>query len=110
MDPFPVRGRKGRSIIMLDAKLIWTIVLALNGLTLLVFGLGKLFARGKRSRVPEAVLLLLCVLGGSAGGLVGMSLFRHKVNYGRHPGFVLGVPLIFWAQTVFGAIAAWKWG
>ena len=36
--------------------------------------------------------------------------FSHE-NHGRQfYRFVLGVPLIFWAQTVFGAIAAWKWG
>ena len=43
-----------------------------------VFGLDKLFAIRQRRRVPERFLLLLALLGGAAGELLAMVLFRHK--------------------------------
>ena len=53
---------------------------------------------GKR-RVPEKVLFLSALLGGSAGALLGMYTFRHKT---RHWYFVWGMPLILLAQLALG--------
>ena len=68
--------------------LVWLGVLSV--LTLLLFGWDKLMAKLGRRRIPEASLLLACLAGGAAGGLVGMALFRHKI---RKPRFRLCVPL-----------------
>ena len=68
---------------------------------LLAMGLDKLFARRGARRIPEARLFLLALLGGGAGGWLGMHLFRHKT---RHLKFVLGFPLIAAAQL---AAALW---
>lgn len=44
-----------------------------------------------RWRIPERRLLLLALLGGSAGEALGMLLFRHKI---RSRLFALGVPAL----------------
>ena len=42
------------------------------------FGLDKWRAGRSKQRVPEATLALMGAVGGWAGGLLGMILFRHK--------------------------------
>ena len=46
-------------------------------------------------RVPEKVLILLSVFGGSAAMLVVMNLIHHKT---RHLKFMLGIPVIIILQ------------
>ena len=67
---------------------------------LITMGADKRFARTGHRRVPEKRLFLLALLGGAAGGLLGMYTFRHKT---RHWYFVVG----FWALTLvqLGALA-----
>ena len=66
--------------------------LALVNIALFVlFGRDKAAARRGARRTPETTLLGLAVLGGSLGGLLGMTLFRHKT---RKPAFRIGLPLI----------------
>ncbi len=73
----------------------------INILAFLVFGLDKRKARKDRWRVPEATLLLLAVIGGSAGALLGMVVFRHKT---RHNKFRIGLPLILLAQLAVAVL------
>ena len=73
----------------------------INILSFLVFGLDKRKARKDRWRVPEATLLLLAVIGGSAGALLGMVVFRHKT---RHNKFRIGLPLILLAQLAVAVL------
>ena len=47
---------------------------------LMVYGIDKARAQTHRWRVPESVLLLLGFLGGAAGALLGMLIFRHKTR------------------------------
>ena len=58
--------------------------LAINLLTLSIWGWDKLAAMRHTWRTPERTLRGLIWCGGFAGGLAGMQLFRHKT---RHPGF-----------------------
>lgn len=76
----------------------------LNLAAFAVYGWDKSCARRGRRRVREATLLLLAVLGGSAGAILGMCLFRHKT---RHLLFALGLPLILLAQLLAAAAALW---
>ncbi len=52
-------------------------------------------------RVPERVLFLFAILGGSIGSNVGMYVFRHKT---KHWYFVLGMPAILIIQIVIGVL------
>lgn len=52
-------------------------------------------------RVPEKVLFLFAILGGSVGSNLGMYIFRHKT---KHWYFVLGMPAILIIQIVIGIL------
>lgn len=95
---------------------LWTVVgspwgwlavwLALmNLITFFVFGFDKFKAKYKEShenarRVPERTLFLLAALGGSAGALLGMRVWRHKT---LHRTFRIGIPAILALQLLLAA-------
>ena len=81
--------------------LIWMGVL--STLALLLYGWDKAMARLHRRRIPEAALLGCALLGGSAGALLGMALFRHKI---RKSAFRYGVPLMLAAHLGLALYAA----
>ena len=56
----------------------------------------KVKAKKKRRRIPERTLLLVCAIGGSIGGMIGMKLFRHKT---LHPQFTMGIPVMLAVQV-----------
>lgn len=68
---------------------------AVNLILFALMGADKAAARHGRRRIPETTLLTLAALGGSIGGLLGMSVFHHKT---RKSAFVIGFPVIFLAQ------------
>lgn len=70
-------------------------LLAINVLAFAVYGVDKWKARQGRWRVPEATLLGLAALGGSAGAWVAMQLFRHKTKKNK---FRYGIPIMFVLQ------------
>ena len=84
--------------ITLASAAAWAFV-GVNAVALAAFFVDKRLARRRARRVPEATLILLALLGGFAGGAVGIVLFRHKT---RKPGFLIR----FDAASVV-AIAAW---
>ena len=76
-----------------------------SALAFVLFGWDKLMAKLHRRRVPEAALLGCALLGGSAGGMLGMALFRHKI---RKPLFRRFVPLCLIAHAALLAWAAFS--
>lgn len=56
-------------------------------------------------RIRERTLFLFALLGGSAGAILGMQLFRHKTKH-RH--FVIGMPLIFILQLGLAFYLNWN--
>lgn len=80
--------------------LIWLGVT--SALAFVLFGWDKLMAKLHRRRVPEAALLGCALLGGSAGGMLGMAVFHHKT---RKPLFRHLVPACLLAHA---ALLAWS--
>jgi uncharacterized membrane protein YsdA (DUF1294 family) len=74
----------------------------MNIIGLAVMGMDKSKAKRHKWRIPEKVLFLVSLLGGSIGTWAGMYIFRHKT---RHWYFVVGMPAILVLQ-----IAAGIWG
>ena len=74
-------------------------LLLINIVSLAAFAVDKRRARQQAWRIPEATLLTLAILGGSAGAWLGMKLCHHKT---RKRKFSLGVPLIFALQVALG--------
>ncbi len=77
----------------------WIIIYltAVNIITLIAFGIDKLKAIYKRTRIRIATLLGLSLIGGTVGGLIAMYVFRHKtrVDY-----FTVGLPIMLVMQIV----------
>lgn len=62
-------------------------------ITFLFYGRDKRLARRHEWRVPEKTLLGLGLLGGAAGALLGMQVFRHKTKH-----------WYFWVLNLFGLV------
>jgi uncharacterized membrane protein YsdA (DUF1294 family) len=77
--------------------LLLYVLIALNLLTFIVYGIDKWKAVKGKWRIPEATLLILAAIGGSIGALLGMQIWHHKT---RHLKFKYGVPFILLAQIV----------
>lgn len=74
-------------------------LIGINFVTLLGYGYDKRQAIVGRGRVPEVVLHVTALLGGSPGGLAAQGLFRHKTRK-------LKFKLIFVAIVVFQLLVA----
>ena len=74
--------------------LVW--VLAWTVIAFALMGIDKQKAKARKRRIPEKMLFLSAILGGSVGSLVGMSLFRHKT---KHWSFRIGMPVILILQV-----------
>ena len=72
---------------------VWLLLMSL----VLFFTMGADKRRAVKSlrRVPERRLFTLALLGGAAGGWLGMYAFRHKTKHGK---FIFGFPLIALVQ------------
>ncbi len=86
-----------------DALLSW--LLAISLVTFLTYGYDKSIAGSKRTRVPEAVLLALTLLGGTVGAIAGMLVFRHKT---AKRSFQVKLGLVLLVQVLF-IIAYYAW-
>lgn len=71
-------------------KIIIVYLLIMNVVTFFMYGIDKWKARKNKWRISEATLLVTALIGGSAGALLGMHIFRHKT---KHWKFKILVPL-----------------
>ena len=71
------------------------ILIVINVITFLIYGIDKWKAKQGSWRISEATLLLLAVIGGCIGALLGMQVWHHKT---MHLKFKYGLPLILLAQ------------
>ena len=72
-------------------------LLLINIVTFLAFAIDKRRAVIRKWRIPEKTLLGLSIIGGSAGGLIAMNFFRHKI---RKAAFAYGLPIMLLAQII----------
>ena len=79
----------------LPAAAVW--LLCVDLFAFFLMGADKRLAVRRRRRIPEKALFAAALLGGAAGSLLGMLVFRHKT---RHPAFVIGMPLILLLQVL----------
>ena len=77
--------------------LLYLYLLIVNAVAFTLMLADKIKAKKNLWRIPEKVLFLAAILGGSIGSLLGMFLLRHKT---KHFSFLLGMPLIFAAQVL----------
>lgn len=69
----------------------------LNILGFALMGIDKRKAIKHLWRIPESVLFIVAIIGGSVGCIIGMQLFRHKT---RTWNFVYGMPAILLLQII----------
>ena len=84
------------------------ILICINVVTFLIYGIDKSKAKQGCWRISEATLLTLAVIGGSIGALLGMQVWHHKTmhkggtrdvdNIAGGYQFKYGLPLILLAQ------------
>lgn len=79
----------------------WCWLLAAGSAAFVLYGIDKGAAKAARARVPELLHHLLALVGGFGGALLGMFLFRHKSNFGKHPLFI---PIIIVGAVAWGFI------
>ncbi len=73
---------------------------SINVFSLILFGIDKLNAVKERKRVPEFSFHFLSLIGGVVGVMLGIVIFRHKLN---EKSFLLIqlVIFIFWSVVTF---------
>lgn len=80
----------------MEYALIYLIVISL--VTALVTNYDKKAAKSRpKHRVPEKILFLLAILGGSVAEYLTMLKIRHKT---KHKRFMIGLPIIMVLQVV----------
>lgn len=72
-------------------------LIIINLAAVVLMAADKLKAVEHRFRIPESVLLLIAIIGGSIGSIAAMFLFHHKT---RKPKFRRGLPLILFIQIL----------
>ncbi len=84
-------------------KLYQIYLIFINFAAFLMMGIDKNRARRHRWRIPERILFLAALLGGSAGSVLGMWLFWHKT---RNKLFAVGLPVLLLLQILLGVLIA----
>lgn len=73
------------------------LLLAINVLTFLIYGLDKYKAKRAKWRISEMTLQSMALVGGSIGAWLGMKVWHHKT---MHKKFKYGIPAILSLQIV----------
>jgi len=86
-------------------KIVIAYLVIMNLAGFAVMGIDKAKAKRKAWRIPEKVLFLFSIIGGSVGTWAGIYAFRHKT---KHWYFVVGMPLILILQIAV-IVSVKKW-
>lgn len=85
---------------------LWAYLIAINVATFVLYGYDKAVAGGEQTRVPERVLHLAELLGGTPAAFVGQRVFHHKT---QKSSFQVKFWLIVVVQ-VLAVLAIWWFG
>jgi len=66
-------------------------LVGINAVTMLLYGYDKRQAIAAGGRVPELILHLVALLGGSGGALLAQILFRHKTRKFKFQAVFVGI-------------------
>lgn len=81
------------------------ILIILTFVTFITFGIDKRLAVRHRRRISESMLLILTFLGGTAGAVLAMIIFRHKTS---KKSFLIKIALIIALQFIIIFFPDWK--
>jgi uncharacterized membrane protein YsdA (DUF1294 family) len=73
------------------------IIVIINIVTFIIYGIDKYKAKKGKWRIPENSLIGLAIIGGSIGAYIGMRVWHHKT---MHLKFKYGIPLIIIIQLI----------
>ena len=73
------------------------IIVIINIVTFIIYGIDKYKAKKGKGRIPENSLIGLAIIGGSIGAYLGMRVWHHKT---MHLKFKYGIPLIIVIQLI----------
>lgn len=59
---------------------LYKYMIIINIISFIIYAIDKRLAIKKKTRVPEAILLFLSIIGGSLGSLMAMYLVHHKTK------------------------------
>ena len=84
---------------LLILSVVGVYLVLINLITFALYGADKRRAKQGKWRITERTLITCCFLGGAAGGMLGMKVFRHKT---QHTKFRILVPvsLVLWTALV----------
>jgi len=88
-----------------DVRLLYAYLLSVGVTTFLFYAYDKRQASKNGWRVPEAVLHILALLGGSPGALAGQMVFRHKTRKLRFKAVFAAIVLL----QVLLALLYWQY-
>jgi uncharacterized membrane protein YsdA (DUF1294 family) len=94
------------SLAYLTLSNIVTLMMLINLITFMLFGIDKLRAEADKWRVSEGTLLFWAFFGGSLGAYCGRALFRHKTRkqpFSNH----LHQTAIFHAMIIAISVGLW---
>jgi len=81
-------------------EMLFSYIVAINGITFLLYGFDKFASVRKMLRVPERILHGLALLGGSPSALLAQKFFHHKTIKGSFQ-------LVYWAIVILQASLLW---
>jgi uncharacterized membrane protein YsdA (DUF1294 family) len=82
--------------LQVETSLLVSAIIGINVAALVAMGLDKSLSRSHSPRIPEIVLYVVALLGGSPGILAGSHIFRHKI---RKAVFQLTLLVVFTLQV-----------
>ena len=83
---------------------LYTYIVGINAVTVLLYGYDKRQAIVGGGRVPEVILHLSALVGGSPGALLAQTFFHHKTRKFKFQAVFVGILLV----QVLAAIVYWR--